>query len=69
MVNYNAFFRERGTPATFIQLEILDTEKIMKYALFVKLWQHNFTIVIVVKLQINDLCWEKFNEKCKIFKN
>ena len=41
----------------------------MKYALCVKLWQHNFTIVIVVKLLIKGLCWEKFDEKCKIFKN
>ena len=35
----------------------------MKYALCVKLWQHDFTIVIVVKLLINGLCWDKFNEK------
>ena len=40
----------------------------MKYALCVKLWQHNFTIVIVVKLLIKGLCWEKFDEKCKIGK-
>ena len=39
----------------------------MKYALCVKLWQQNFTIVIVVKLLINELCWEKFDEKCKMF--
>ena len=41
----------------------------MIYALCEKLWQHNFTIAVVVKLLINDLCWEKFNEKCKFFKN
>ena len=35
----------------------------MIYALCEKLWQHNFTIAIVVKLLINGLCWEKFNEK------
>ena len=34
----------------------------MKYALSVKLWQHDFTIVLVVKLLINCLCWEKFNK-------
>jgi hypothetical protein len=36
---------------------------IMKYAFCVKVWQHNFTIVIVVKLLINGLCLEKFNVK------
>ena len=40
----------------------------MKYALCLKLRQHNFTIVIVVKLLINGLCWKKSNEKCKIKK-
>ena len=48
---------------------MLDTKKIMKYAFCVKLWQHNFTIAIVVKLLIKGLCSEEFNEKCKIFKN
>ena len=41
--------------------------KIMKYALCVKLWQHNFTIVIVVKFLINGHCWDKcivFYIKC-----
>ena len=32
---------------------VLDTNKIMKYALFVKLCQHNFTIVIVHKLLVH----------------
>ena len=41
----------------------------MIYALCEKLWQHNFTIAIVVKLLINGLCSEEFNAKCKIFKN
>ena len=41
----------------------------MIYALCEKLWQHNFTIAIVVKLLINGLCLEEFNVKCKIFKN
>ena len=37
-------------------------------AICVKLWLHK-TTVIVVKLLIKGLCWEKFDEKCKIFKN
>jgi hypothetical protein len=40
----------------------------MIFALCETLWQHNFTIAIVVKLLINGLCSEEFNEKCKIFK-
>ena len=27
------------------------------------------TVVIIVKLLINGLCWEKFNEKLNFFKN
>ena len=45
------------------------TKKIMIYALCEKLWQRNFTIAIVVKLLINGLCLEEFNEKCEIFIN
>ena len=41
----------------------------MIYALCEKLWQHYFTIVIVEKLLINGLCWEKCKEKCKFLKN
>ena len=49
--------------------EILDTKKIMIYALCEKLWQHDFTIVIEVKLLINGLCWEKFNENVNFSKS
>ena len=49
--------------------EIVDTKKIMICALCEKLWQHNFAIAIVVKLPINGLSLEEFNEKFKIFKN
>ena len=38
--------------------QILDTKKIMKYALCVTLCQHNFTIVIVHKLLVHGHCLE-----------
>ena len=41
----------------------------MIYALCKKLWQHNFTIAIVVELLINGLCSEEFNEKFQAYFN
>ena len=51
-----------------VQSDLLNVSPRNTYALCVKLWQHNFTIVIVEKLLINGLCWEKFNETCEILK-
>ena len=42
-------------------LEILDPKRVMKYALFVKLWMQDFTIARVVKLLNKGLCLEEFN--------
>ena len=41
-------------------------KKVMKYALFVKLWKQDFTIAIVVKLIIKGLCSEEFNSADKV---
>ena len=37
---------------------LVDTKKIMKFAMWVKLWQHNFTIATVVKFLTKGLCSE-----------